>query len=118
MLELGGKSGLVVFDDVDVDDAVRATMTGFLTNAGQICTAHTRLIVHEDLKDALLAGLKVTQLRRHPAPLSHSLTLLLSLSTPPPPLSLSLPLPSSPSLSFSFLTPSLYVILCSAPLCL
>lgn len=33
-------------------------MRGFLTNGGQICTAHSRLIVHEDIKDALLTRLK------------------------------------------------------------
>merc|ERR1719161_1567267 len=47
MLELGGKSALVVFDDVNLDNAVETCMKGFLTNGGQICTAHTRLIVHE-----------------------------------------------------------------------
>ena len=42
-LELGGKSALVIFDDTDLDKAVETTMKGFLTNGGQICTAHTRL---------------------------------------------------------------------------
>ena len=35
MLELGGKSALVIFDDVDVQNAVDTVMTGFLTNGGQ-----------------------------------------------------------------------------------
>ena len=47
MLELGGKSALVVFPDVSVDDAVVTAMRGMLTNGGQICTAHTRLVVHD-----------------------------------------------------------------------
>ena len=35
MLELGGKSALVVFPDVAVDDAVVTAMRGMLTNGGQ-----------------------------------------------------------------------------------
>eukprot|EP00039_Didymoeca_costata_P014139 m.225273 g.225273 ORF g.225273 m.225273 type:complete len:520 (+) comp15955_c1_seq6:2722-4281(+) len=58
MLELGGKGGLVIFDDVDLDKAVETTMRGFLTNGGQICTAHTRLIVHDKIKDKVLEKLK------------------------------------------------------------
>nr|MCS5701220.1 aldehyde dehydrogenase family protein [Acidobacteriota bacterium] len=57
-LELGGKSALVVFDDTDLDQAVETTMKGFLTNGGQICTAHTRLVVQEGLKAPLLDKLK------------------------------------------------------------
>ena len=57
-LELGGKSALVVFDDTDLDKAVETTMKGFLTNGGQICTAHTRLIVQDNFKQPLLNRLK------------------------------------------------------------
>jgi betaine-aldehyde dehydrogenase len=57
-LELGGKSALVVFDDTDLDRAVETTIKGFLTNGGQICTAHTRLVVQEGLKAPLLNKLK------------------------------------------------------------
>ncbi|MCY3873702.1 MAG: aldehyde dehydrogenase family protein [Rhodobacteraceae bacterium] len=64
-LELGGKSALVVFDDADLDLAVETTMKGFLTNGGQICTAHTRLVVHEDIKAPLLEKMK-TELERLP----------------------------------------------------
>ena len=57
-LELGGKSALVVFEDTDLDQAVETTMKGFLTNGGQICTAHTRLVVQDGLKAPLLDKLK------------------------------------------------------------
>jgi acyl-CoA reductase-like NAD-dependent aldehyde dehydrogenase len=40
MLELGGKSPIVVFEDVNIQAAVDTVMTGFLTNGGQICTAY------------------------------------------------------------------------------
>ena len=56
--ELGGKSALVVFDDVDTDAAVKTVMNGLLTNGGQICTAHSRLIVHEKMAPKLLPALK------------------------------------------------------------
>ena len=46
-LELGGKSAMVIFEDTDIERAVEATIKGCLTNGGQICTAHTRLIVQE-----------------------------------------------------------------------
>ena len=57
-LELGGKSALVIFDDADLDRAVETTMKGFLTNGGQICTAHTRLVVQDGLMSPLLNKLK------------------------------------------------------------
>jgi len=65
MLELGGKSAMVVFDDADLDKAVETTMKGFLTNGGQICTAHTRLLLQDtagggggEFKTKFLAKLK------------------------------------------------------------
>ena len=57
-LELGGKSAMVVFEDTDIDRAVETTIKGCLTNGGQICTAHTRLIVQEGIIDHLLKELK------------------------------------------------------------
>jgi betaine-aldehyde dehydrogenase len=64
-LELGGKSALIVFDDADLDMAVETTMKGFLTNGGQICTAHTRLVVQAGIQGPLLEKLK-TELERLP----------------------------------------------------
>ncbi len=55
LLECGGKSPTVVFEDVDELDAVAAgALQTVLWNQGQVCTAHTRLIAHADIKDALL----------------------------------------------------------------
>jgi acyl-CoA reductase-like NAD-dependent aldehyde dehydrogenase len=55
LLECGGKSPQVVFEDVDDLDAVAdATVRSVLWNQGQVCGAHTRLILHDDVKDALL----------------------------------------------------------------
>jgi acyl-CoA reductase-like NAD-dependent aldehyde dehydrogenase len=55
MLELGGKSPNVVFDDVENLDFVADSAVHYFTqNAGQWCSAHTRLVVHESIKNALL----------------------------------------------------------------
>lgn len=54
LLECGGKSPQVVFDDVDDLDAVaQATVQSVLWNQGQVCSARTRLLVHEAIADAL-----------------------------------------------------------------
>lgn len=53
-LELGGKSPNVVWPDADIDSAVDSTMTGIFANAGQVCSAGSRLLVHEDVKDEFL----------------------------------------------------------------
>lgn len=56
LLECGGKSPHIVFDDAtDLDCVAEEIARGFLWNQGQVCTAHTRLIAHSSVKDALLA---------------------------------------------------------------
>jgi betaine-aldehyde dehydrogenase len=56
-LELGGKAPVVVFDDVDIPKAVEdITVAGFF-NAGQDCTAATRVLVHEAIHDEFVAAL-------------------------------------------------------------
>ncbi|MEV6598754.1 aldehyde dehydrogenase family protein [Actinoplanes sp. NPDC051346] len=55
-LELGGNAPVVVWDDVDVD-AVAATLAPIAYyNAGQDCTAPTRLLVHDRIHDAFVAA--------------------------------------------------------------
>lgn len=58
-LELGGKSAIVVFDDCDLDQAVDWIVAGICWNAGQMCSATSRLLIQEGIADALLARLKV-----------------------------------------------------------
>nr|QMW68608.1 betaine aldehyde dehydrogenase protein [Calligonum mongolicum] len=53
-LELGGKSPIVVFEDVDLDKAAEWTAFGCFWTNGQICSATSRLIVHENIADAFL----------------------------------------------------------------
>ena len=58
LLELGGKSPSVVFEDVSLDEVLPWVMSGFLANTGQVCVAQTRLLVHESIKDELVRRLK------------------------------------------------------------
>jgi aldehyde dehydrogenase (NAD+) len=54
-LELGGKSPLVVFADADLDRAVAAAVAAVAFNAGQVCSATTRLLVESSAHDAVAA---------------------------------------------------------------
>ncbi|MET3289273.1 UNVERIFIED_CONTAM: betaine-aldehyde dehydrogenase [Brevibacillus sp. OAP136] len=56
-LELGGKSPLVVFDDVDMEVAVGNAMFGIFHNAGQVCSAASRLLVQETIYDSFVERL-------------------------------------------------------------
>ncbi len=57
-LELGGKGANVVFSDADVGRAAKAICWGIWMNAGQMCWAGSRLIVHADVHDDLLTAIK------------------------------------------------------------
>lgn len=48
-LETGGKSPLLVFPDADMEQAVKWSHMGIMSNQGQICTATSRLLVHQDI---------------------------------------------------------------------
>eukprot|EP00271_Cylindrocystis_brebissonii_P021793 TRINITY_DN7_c0_g1_i1.p1 TRINITY_DN7_c0_g1~~TRINITY_DN7_c0_g1_i1.p1 ORF type:complete len:504 (-),score=113.26 TRINITY_DN7_c0_g1_i1:577-2088(-) len=56
-MELGGKSPIIVFDDVDVDKAVEWVMFGSFWTNGQICSATSRLLLHEGIAAAFKARL-------------------------------------------------------------
>jgi len=56
-LELGGKAPVVVFDDADLERAVEGIATAGFYNAGQDCTAATRVLVQAGLHDEFLAAL-------------------------------------------------------------
>lgn len=57
LLELGGKSANIVFEDADVKAAVSAAVTAAFANAGQNCAAGSRLLVHRSIYDAFVASL-------------------------------------------------------------
>lgn len=52
-LELGGKSPNIIFPDADLDKAIETAVVAFCRNSGQICSAGTRLFVHESLHDEI-----------------------------------------------------------------
>nr|WP_238581079.1 aldehyde dehydrogenase family protein [Streptomonospora alba] len=56
-LELGGKNPNVVFDDADFDTAVDYALNAAFFDSGQVCSAGSRLIVHEAIHDAFVAEL-------------------------------------------------------------
>jgi betaine-aldehyde dehydrogenase len=58
-LELGGKSPLIVFDDSDIPAAVDWILTGILWGSGQVCSATSRVLVHEAIYEQLLAMLVI-----------------------------------------------------------
>ena len=66
VMELGGKSAAVVFSDADMDQLLSSVRYGIFFNAGQVCSAMSRLLVQRDIYDdvvervsALAQGLRV-----------------------------------------------------------
>lgn len=51
ILELGGKSANIFFDDVDLDGALKRGVLGIFHNAGQMCIAGSRILLHEKIHD-------------------------------------------------------------------
>jgi aldehyde dehydrogenase (NAD+) len=68
-LELGGKSPQIVFADADLDLAIPAIVNAIVQNAGQTCSAGSRLLVDQSLYEPLLAhlGAEFEKLRVGPA---------------------------------------------------
>lgn len=56
-LELGGKAPVIVFDDADIESTVAGIAVAGYFNAGQDCTAATRLIVQAGIHDEFVAAL-------------------------------------------------------------
>ncbi|MET3794055.1 aldehyde dehydrogenase family protein [Aquamicrobium terrae] len=56
-LELGGKSANIIFSDADLDAAVRAAASGIFFNAGQVCSAGSRILAHEAVYDEVVERL-------------------------------------------------------------
>ncbi|MFC4248380.1 aldehyde dehydrogenase family protein [Natribaculum luteum] len=65
-LELGGKGPNVIFPDADLEAAAQGVHYGIFMNAGQMCWAGSRLVVHEDVHDEvveqIVAGAEATPL--------------------------------------------------------
>ncbi|MFO0995750.1 MAG: aldehyde dehydrogenase [Alphaproteobacteria bacterium] len=53
-LELGGKSPNIVFDDADIDNAVKGAISGIFAATGQTCVAGSRLLLHERIHNQFM----------------------------------------------------------------
>jgi len=58
LLELGGKAPLIVLEDADLDEAVKAAAFGAFMNQGQICMSTERIIVVDAVADAFVERFK------------------------------------------------------------
>tara|TARA_B100000678_G_scaffold236609_1_gene206234 strand:- start:4 stop:1404 length:1401 start_codon:yes stop_codon:yes gene_type:complete len=58
LLELGGKAPLIVLEDADLDEAVKAAAFGAFMNQGQICMSTERIIVVDAVADKFIARFK------------------------------------------------------------
>lgn len=56
VMELGGKSAGIVFADAKIEDVVESARNGIFRHAGQVCSAMSRLVVHESRYDEVVAG--------------------------------------------------------------
>jgi acyl-CoA reductase-like NAD-dependent aldehyde dehydrogenase len=76
MLECGGKSPHIVFQDVeDLATVAKVAAAGVLRNQGQVCSAHTRVVAHASLKDHLLQLILAEVRGYHPGnPLDEATT--------------------------------------------
>ncbi|KAJ4356104.1 mitochondrial aldehyde dehydrogenase [Didymosphaeria variabile] len=57
-LETGGKSPLLVFDDCDIEQAIKWSHFGIMSNQGQICTATSRIFVQKSIYETFLKKFK------------------------------------------------------------
>ncbi len=67
-LELGGKSPQIVFADADLDAALPAIVNAIVQNAGQTCSAGSRLLVERSLYEPLLERLGALFSKLHAGP--------------------------------------------------
>ena len=56
-LELGGKSANIVFDDADMDGAVKGVISGIFAATGQTCIAGSRALIHRSIHDQFVEKL-------------------------------------------------------------
>ncbi|WEH19689.1 aldehyde dehydrogenase family protein [Streptomyces sp. VNUA24] len=58
VLELGGKSPNIVFEDADLGHAVPLIVSAIIQNCGQTCSAGSRVLVHESVHGKLVAAVR------------------------------------------------------------
>ncbi|MDD2371057.1 MAG: aldehyde dehydrogenase family protein [Firmicutes bacterium] len=57
-LELGGKSASIIFADADMEKALPYALKSIFSNAGQLCTSASRILVEESISEEFLSRLK------------------------------------------------------------
>jgi len=57
VMELGGKSPVIIFDDARLADAIESSVSSAFCFQGQICCATTRVLVHESILDEVVKGI-------------------------------------------------------------
>jgi aldehyde dehydrogenase (NAD+) len=57
-LELGGKSANVIFEDADIEAAVKAASSGIFFNSGQVCSAGSRILAHDSIYEEVVERLR------------------------------------------------------------
>ena len=57
VMELGGKSPQIIFEDADTDAATNGLLAGIFAASGQTCVAGSRAYVHENIFDQVVAGI-------------------------------------------------------------
>src|SRR3982074_1871053 len=67
-MELGGNAPFIVFDDADVDDAVKGAMIAKMRNGGEACTAANRFYVQNDIADAFTQKFAAAMQAMHVGP--------------------------------------------------
>ncbi len=80
VMELGGKSAGVMFEDADIDQVINSTASGIFSNAGQVCSAQSRLIVPRQLHDQVIEKMvaKASTLSVGPGIDGHDITPVIS----------------------------------------
>ncbi len=68
VMELGGKSGAIVYGDADLYRTAASAARGIFSHAGQICSAGSRLIVHRSVYDELVAKIQALAAARSVGP--------------------------------------------------
>jgi succinate-semialdehyde dehydrogenase/glutarate-semialdehyde dehydrogenase len=54
-MELGGNASFIVFDDADIESAVKGAMVSKYRNAGQTCVCVNRILVQDNIYDAFVS---------------------------------------------------------------
>lgn len=65
IMELGGKSPNIVFDDADMDRAAKGILMGIFLHSGQLCESGSRLLVHKNALSKLLPRMKFYMEKMH-----------------------------------------------------